>query len=153
MMGSHMKMCGPTFSRAPVILASVFTASLFSPVKAADIIEIASGQQKTFGLTFSGETLRPVHIRSSPIGHGNAREGKMTIGLAPAGHAVQMAKLHTFEQLKTAVNFQVVAFHGSTAVATEEFCGRLDMDAWAALPAATSRVEISRFVEAKAECP
>ena len=117
-------------------------------------ISVQSGYQQTFTLTPSNSPmLTPGPARRSPIGPTEPKEGEIIIGLAPAGHAVSVAKLHAEARLPTAVTFEAIAMDGAKQIATELGTACLDgIDSWITFPAGTRIVVVSHFVEAKGAC-
>lgn len=139
--------------------STAFAICLFAnanqvPARAAQVesdIEVSAMFQKTFAV--SGKTtLTPGPPRQSPIGSDPTGAGEITIGLAPPGGAVGVAKLHVFERTAVAVGFTATAFQGPDAIATAKVCGRLDMDAWVGLPAETTSIRVFAFVPVKGAC-
>jgi hypothetical protein len=114
-------------------------------------VEISAGFQQTF--TVSGKrNLTLGKPRRSRIGPDNTGPGQITIGLAPAGGAVGVAKLHVFERTTVPVGFTATAFKGPDAIATVEVRGCLDMDSWVGLSAETTSVRLFAFVPIKDSC-
>ncbi len=142
-----MKTC---FKPLPILL---LFCGMASEVRAGHLIYIVAGQAKTFNAATISGSLTPANVKTTLIGKAAPRAGELMISLAPAGHAVGMVKFHVFERTPKPMNLQVLAFHGETPIATEDLCGRLDTDAWVALPAETSRAEIAKLVPADKECP
>ena len=113
-------------------------------------LSVRRGFANTFMLTGSLSKLRPVRVRSSRIGPADAKPGEITVGLAPAGGAVGVAKLHVFEKTTRSVSFSVVAMRGGKRLASEKVCGYQDLDTWISLPAKSTTAVISHFV--KSDC-
>lgn len=114
-------------------------------------VEVSSGFQKTF--TVSGNAILSLGAqRRSRIGPDTTGAGEITIGLAPAGGAVGVAKLHVFERTAVAVGFTATAFKGAEVINTVQVCGRLDMDAWVGLSAETTSVRVFAFAPVKGDC-
>ena len=144
----------PTFQIRPMIIAIglVSWASLSARAMSAEPgIEVLSGFQQTFAV--SGEAvLVPGPLRRSRMGSDPTVAGEITIGLAPAGGAVGVAKLHVYERRAVAVGFTATVLNGSHAIATTKVSGCLDMDAWVGLPAETTSVRVSDLVPVKDGC-
>ena len=108
---------------------------------------VRRGFAKTFVLSGAPSKLQPVRVRGSRIEPADAKPGEITVGLAPAGGAVGVTKLHVFERTKRSMSFSVVAMRGAKRLATEKVCGHLDLDTWISLPAETTTAVIGGFVE------
>ena len=155
-------MCASVFdhtARRAVSTSLMLAICLFAnanqvPARAAQAeptIEIQAMFQKTFAV--SGETTLTLGPpRQSPLGSDPTGAGEITIGLAPPGGAVGVAKLHVFERTAVAVGFTATAFQGADAIATAQVSGCLDMDAWVTLPAETTSIRVFAFVPVKDHC-
>jgi len=120
-------------------------------VPAKSGLSITSGFQQT--LAVSAETeLRFGPPRQSQIGPDITGAGEITISLAPAGGAAGVAKLHVFERSAVPIGFTATAWQGQKVIAVAKLCGHLELDSWIALPAETTRVDVTDFVTVKDGC-
>ena len=120
-------------------------------VPAKSGLSITSGFQQTFTVSAEAE-LSFGPPRQSPIGPDITRTGEITISLAPAGGAAGVAKLHVFERSAVPIGFTATAWQGEKVIAVAKLCGHRELDSWVALPAGTTRVDVSDFVTVEDGC-
>lgn len=79
------------------------------------------------------------------------RPGELVVSISTT-HAVGLPKLHVFNRRARPVAFRIAAMKHGRPLDASELCGRVETDSWIVLPAATTAVRLSRFVEAGATC-
>ncbi len=120
---------------------------------AAQTITLTPGQAKRFDVATAKGIPTLQHEATKLLGPSLPLKGQVEISLAPAGHAVQMAKVHVFVRSTTALGFHITAFDGTKLIASADLCGGLEIDSWTSVPAQTSRVVISDVAEVRNGCP
>lgn len=132
------------------ILAGALTTFAFGVVTPALALSVAAGTASTFSLI--GAPPEPGPARSEPIGPEAPGPGEITVGLAHAGYAVQVDKLHVYERTRAPIAFKATAIRDGKASGSQIVCGQVDMDTWVTFPADTEAVRLSDFQRAKPGC-
>ena len=132
--------------RAGLTVAIVLLAS----AAVAQPLSVATGTALAFTLT--GTPPKPGPVQRRPIGTSKPADGKITIGLAPAGNAVGVAKLHVYERSHATIDFEATAMRGTKVLGTQIVCGHLETDSWVTFPATTQAVALSDFAVAEKGC-